>query len=72
MLGSARASTQIAKTYDPEFLLRIGVVGIRSDIAHAREWYRQGAERGDPEAIAKLTGLNAIAEMSADSRADVH
>ncbi len=71
MLGSAQASKQVAKTYDPQFLFRIGAVGIRSDVAQAREWYKQAAARGDAEAAAKLTALNSVAAAATASPPDV-
>ena len=45
--GSAIAATGVGKTFDPEILERLGVVGLRSDAAVAASWYRRAVDLGD-------------------------
>jgi hypothetical protein len=61
-LGSASAATSAGKTYDIEFLLRIGARGIRADPAVAAAWFRKAAALGDPDA------RDLVARMDAQSR----
>ena len=42
-LGSGQAATAIGRTYDPEFLAQLGVVGVVADTDTAAVWYRKGA-----------------------------
>ena len=55
--GDARAATGVGKTYDPDVLRRAGTHGIEPSVADAAAWYRQAAERGDPEAAGLLQRL---------------
>jgi TPR repeat protein len=55
--GSARAMTALGKTYDPGFLDRAKVIGIRPDPALAAEWYRKAAAFDDGEAALRLKAL---------------
>jgi len=55
--GDARAATQLAKTYDPLFLTKIGAWGMPTDTATAAKWYRRAAALGDAEAIERLKHL---------------
>ena len=56
--GNARAAAKLAQTYDPDFLHRIGVVGLQPDVAKAVTLYRQAAALGDTEAQTRLRVLN--------------
>jgi len=42
--GSARAASGVARTFDPQFLSRLGVVGIRGDPERAATWYRNASQ----------------------------
>jgi TPR repeat protein len=55
--GDARAATQLAKTYDPLFLTKIGAWGIPTDATTAAKWYRKAAALGDAEAAERLKHL---------------
>jgi hypothetical protein len=59
--GNARAAAAMAETYDPVFLNRLGVVGIKPDPARAAEWYQKAAALGDRSAVARLQTLRADA-----------
>jgi len=48
--GDGQAALQLGETYDPDFLQRAGVAGIRGDGATARRWYQQALELGASEA----------------------
>jgi TPR repeat protein len=56
-LGSAAAATSAGKTYDGEFLLQAGVLGIQADQSSAMAWFRKAAALGDPEARARLAHI---------------
>ena len=47
--GSARAAIGIAKTYDPLFLMQLGVVGVLGDSERAAFWYRVASEAANRE-----------------------
>jgi type II secretory pathway predicted ATPase ExeA len=55
--GSARAAMAMARTYDPAFLNRLRVIGLRPDPALAATWYRRAAALGSPDAEAQLRTL---------------
>jgi TPR repeat protein len=57
--GSALGALSLAKTYDADVLLGLGVVGMRPDRAEARRWYERAAELGSPEARQRLETLAA-------------
>jgi hypothetical protein len=57
--GSALGALSLAKTYDADVLLGLGVVGMRPDRAEARRWYERAAELGSPEARQRLETLSA-------------
>jgi TPR repeat protein len=59
--GSARAAATIASTYDPTFLSRLQIVGLRPDPVLAATWYRKAAALGDPNAAAWLRTRSADA-----------
>ena len=54
--GDAGAALRIGETYDPSFLMRVGVIGVQGDIAEARRWYRRAVDLGAPEAKLLLEG----------------
>ena len=53
--GSAEAGFILGTTFDPLFIRQMGVVGIKPDIARAREWYKRAAELGSADASQQLT-----------------
>jgi type II secretory pathway predicted ATPase ExeA len=55
--GSARAAMAMARTYDPAFLNRLRVIGLRPDPALAASWYRRAAALGSPDAEGQLRAL---------------
>src|SRR5262249_38892509 len=44
--GDARAAVRLAKSYDPAFLARIRLNGVRGDAAVSAQWYRQARVMG--------------------------
>ncbi len=57
--GSALGALSLAKTYDAEVLLGLGVVGMRPDEAEALRWYEVAAELGSEPAQQRLETLSA-------------
>jgi hypothetical protein len=55
--GNARAATALARTFDSEFVIQFGVLGLKPDPVLAVTWYRKAAELKDPEAEARLHSL---------------
>jgi TPR repeat protein len=55
--GSAAGATALARTYDPDYLARLGVVGLQPDPAAAATWYRKAAALGDRDAETRLRTL---------------
>ncbi len=45
--GSARAANGVAMTFDPQFLSRLSVVGIRGDPEQAATWYRNASKAAE-------------------------
>jgi TPR repeat protein len=54
--GDGQAALQLGETYDPDFLKRAGITGIRGDSAAARRWYQRAAGLGASEAQILLNG----------------
>jgi TPR repeat protein len=54
--GDGQAALQLGETYDPAFLKRAGIAGIRGDSAMAKRWYQQAFELGAGEAQTLLNG----------------
>jgi TPR repeat protein len=52
-----KAAVKLAGTYDPDVLAKLGVHGIVSDPAKAREWYEKAKTFGAPEAAMRLEVL---------------
>jgi hypothetical protein len=55
--GSAAAAMALARTFDPEYLAGLGVVGLRPDPALAARWYRKAAALGNRDAEARVRSL---------------
>ncbi len=55
--GDANAAMALASTFDPAYLTRLGVVGLRPNPALAANWYRVAVELGSPVAAARLRAL---------------
>jgi TPR repeat protein len=55
--GSAAGATALARTYDPDYLATLGVVGLEPDPAAAANWYRKAAALGDRDAETRLRTL---------------
>ena len=56
--GSGRAATAVGRTFDPGFLTRLGVVGLKPDRLLAAAWYSKAAALGDRQAKTLLRNLN--------------
>jgi TPR repeat protein len=63
--GSARGATAMGSTYDPVYLDRIGIVGVRSSPAEAIKWYRQAIDMGHRRAGVQLRELTNRLERAA-------
>jgi hypothetical protein len=55
--GIARGALLLAATYDPRELGRLGVLGVRPNVALARNWYERAQQLGEPEAKERLARL---------------
>ncbi|HXP30378.1 MAG TPA: hypothetical protein VN832_04755 [Stellaceae bacterium] len=55
--GNARAALLEGQTFDPAYLSRIGVRGVRGDPDQAATWYRRARDLGDPSAESRLNNL---------------
>jgi len=55
--GNARAAFLMAETFDPNVLSRLGVLGIRGDVAKAQEFYARARELGVAQAEERLEAL---------------
>lgn len=53
----ARAALALASTYDPNVLERLGVMGVKADVAMARTWYEKAREFGSADAPRRLEML---------------
>ncbi len=56
-LGDGDAAFALAETFDPNQFRRLGIIGMKPDMASARRWYELAVERGRPEARAALARL---------------
>jgi hypothetical protein len=52
--GSALAALSLARTFDPEVLPSLGVIGMRANPAEAERWYKRAAELGNEQAVRRL------------------
>jgi hypothetical protein len=55
--GDARAALDLGHSFNPAFLERLGVLGMRGDAAAAARWYRRARLLGDPNAENALKTL---------------
>ncbi len=55
--GDGRAARLLGSTYDPAFLERWGVQGMRGDVERAASWYRRASALGDADADRNLRAL---------------
>jgi hypothetical protein len=55
--GSGLAAMALARTYDPEELVRLGTLGLQPDSAMARRWYERARDLGVAEAAERLARL---------------
>jgi hypothetical protein len=55
--GDAQAALALGGTYDPLVLKSLGVIGVRSDPALARNWYQKAADLGSAEAPQRIDQL---------------
>ena len=54
--GDGRAAIRLGATYDPSFIARAGLSGVRGDMAAAVYWYRRARDLGASEAEILLKG----------------
>jgi hypothetical protein len=55
--GNAEAALKLGMTFDPIFLVEMGVIGFAPDIAQARAWYERAMQLGSIEASRRLEQL---------------
>jgi TPR repeat protein len=55
--GNAEAAFVLGRTFDPVIANRMGIIGIKPDIASARQWYERAAELGSSAASQELARL---------------
>lgn len=55
--GDARAAFDLGDSFNPAFLARMGVRGMRGDIVAAAHWYRRAVSLGSPDAGKALRAL---------------
>jgi len=60
-LGSAAAAKGLARTYDPAYVGKLGIVGMRPDVTMAASWYDRAAALGDVESAQRMQQLDAMA-----------
>jgi TPR repeat protein len=68
-LGSAAAAAELARTYDPGYVGKLDVVGMRPDVAMAANWYDRAAALGDRQAAQRMHELEAMLAPSPSTRA---
>ena len=56
--GDGHAAEALARTYDPDFITRMGIRGIAPDPARAKFWYQRAINAGNTDAAARLQALN--------------
>lgn len=62
--GSAKAATATGMTFDPNFLMQAGAVGIPGEPARAEHWYRTALALGDTAAEPLLRRLGAPVDQT--------
>ena len=55
--GDAQAALDLGNSFNPAFLERLGVLGMRGDVVAAASWYRRAHALGDPDATKALQNL---------------
>ena len=55
--GNAEIALKLGMTFDPVFLIELGVLGFAPDVAQARAWYVRAMELGSVEATRRLERL---------------
>jgi TPR repeat protein len=56
--GNGHAAMLMGETFDPAFLGRAGVRGVRGDADAAATWYRRARDLGDPDAARRFELLD--------------
>jgi polysaccharide export outer membrane protein len=56
--GDARAALDLGNSFNPHFLARLGVLGMRGNAVMAARWYRRARMLGDPDAERALRTLS--------------
>ena len=56
--GDGHAALLLGRTYDPAYLDRAGVMGMRGDLDQAAAWYRRARDLGEPDAQRCLDSLD--------------
>lgn len=70
-LGSAAAAKSLARTYDPAYSDKLGIVGMRADMTMAASWYDRAAALGDHESAQRLQQLDAMSGTALSGK-DTH
>ncbi len=55
--GSVKSAVALARTYDPKYLAKMPVWGVKPDIAKAIAWYQKAADQGHEEAAQRIAEL---------------
>lgn len=66
--GSAAAARRLASTYDPDYVGKLGIIGMRVDAAMAVSWYKRAAALGDREAAQRVQELGVTLAAPAPAR----
>ena len=59
--GSGVAALEMAQTYDPAFLAKIGAADVHGELPAAAEWYKRALSLGREEARAYMAQLGRVA-----------
>jgi TPR repeat protein len=68
-LGSAAAAAELARTYDPGYIGKLDIIGMRPDVAMAATWYVRAAALGDRQAAQRMHELDAMLGTSPSTKA---
>jgi TPR repeat protein len=66
--GDAQAALRLGETYDPAFLARAHLNGVRGDAAAATQWYQYALALGATEAQTLLTAVAASDDAAKRSK----
>jgi hypothetical protein len=58
--GDGRSALALGASYDPNVLRKLGVLGVRGDVALAREWYAKASGFGSREAAQRIELLTRV------------